>query len=527
MKISQIVRLYSFALCGILSATMLFADEAVPKEKADAETPQESSEIPAESILEEEEEDSEPNTAGDVSEQEESPVTQSPVKQVGGTKQVVVEVEPVPCECGTTGECECQDKGKTAQSIGGFRYRYIDEDNRLRPDGPDRSTYQQWRLLLEVEVGISESIDLFLEGIDASTFDENMPELLTDVNRSDLVQGYLDINLYDDSQASLRTRIGRQLLEYGAERLVSPFDWANTLRNFDGFKLYYESEKLKVDGFALQAVNWAAGNEKRQPTSFDNPDEHRWFSGLYTALNLTENQELDLYWLWLKDEIPSSNRLDGNRHTFGIRWAGEVPVFGEDESIARTWFWDGETGWQRGTDDFQGTTEGKINAGFFTLSAGHRWDALDWSPSIKGSFYWGSGDDDPLDGSVKTFSPLYPDSHRYWGIMDNLSGSNLIDYSLQAEVRPSKFATLGTAFHWFRKAEGSDFIYDVNGFPVGPTGTDREIGNELDFLITLHHDEEAEIQIGISTFWYGDAVTETALTRPDAQQFYIMYTAGY
>ena len=42
-----------------------------------------------------------------------------------------------------------------------------------------------------------------------------------------------------------------------------------------------------------------------------------------------------------------------------------------------------------------------------------------------------------FDTETNTVSILYPLNHAYWGIIDNLSGQNLIDYSVHATVKPT------------------------------------------------------------------------------------------
>ncbi|MAT16026.1 MAG: hypothetical protein CMJ46_12240 [Planctomyces sp.] len=407
-------------------------------------------------------------------------------------------------------------------SVGGaLRYRYIDEDNRLRPNGPNRSTYDQWRFTPFVEFQYSDWFTAHVEAIDASTFDNDMPALGIDVNRADMLQFYADVKLLDIGEGKLTARYGRQFLNYGSQHLVSPLAWANTFRTFEGLKLFYQSADWDIDGFATQSVNFPAGN-KWQPTSFDNPDENRWFSGVYSTYKGVENNTFDFYWLWLRDDEPAVNALDGNRHTIGTRWAGSSPVKNSCGKVARTYIWDFEGGYQFGSDTFQGANDADVSAGFLSLMAGHVWNQVAWTPTVKGVFYWASGDDDPADNEINTFSPLYPLGHAYWGIIDNLNGSNLLDYSIQASVKPTTKLTLGSDFHWFQKDASADFVYNVAGAPLGPNYTDSDIGSEWDIVATYQVNVNVQVQMGYSTFWYGDAITETALNRADAQQLYTL-----
>jgi hypothetical protein len=50
-------------------------------------------------------------------------------------------------------------------------------------------------------------------------------------------------------------RTGRQELLLGAERLVSPLDWANTRRTFDGYRATFKGSQNAVDLFFTNPVN--------------------------------------------------------------------------------------------------------------------------------------------------------------------------------------------------------------------------------------------------------------------------------
>ncbi len=73
-------------------------------------------------------------------------------------------------------------------------------------------------------------------------------------------------------------------------------------------------------------------------------------------------------------------------------------------------------------------------------------------------YYWGSGDRNRDDEEDNTFSVLFPLGHAYWGLIDNLAGQNLNDYSLQLALKPAKKLTLLTAMHWFELDRHSDML---------------------------------------------------------------------
>jgi hypothetical protein len=415
-------------------------------------------------------------------------------------------------------------------SVGGeLRYRYMDESDRLRPGGPGQTTYDLWRFTPSIELKQGDAFTAFVQAIDASIFNEEKPVTGIDENRSDLLQFYADFKIAEGEEGTLRGRVGRQFLQYGSQHLVSPLGWSNTFRNFEGAKLYYTSADWNIDAFITRPVNEAAGNVSRR-TSADHPDQSRFFSGVYTTWKGTENQTLDLYWLWSDENSDDAAIIDGDRHTIGARWEGKQAVK-ECDRVVGTWNWELEGAYQFGEESFRGGIDQDIQAGFVSSVLGYTWNDIAWTPSLKGVFWYGSGDDNPTDGKNNTVSTLFPLGHAHWGIIDNFNGSNLLDYSFQGSVKPTSKLSIVSALHWFEKADASDPIYNVAGgaLPGGaPGSTSKDLGTELDIVATYAATKNLQLQAGYSWFWYGNAVTQdAALNRDDADFFYFMSTLKF
>ncbi|MEZ6053870.1 MAG: alginate export family protein [Planctomycetaceae bacterium] len=420
--------------------------------------------------------------------------------------------------------------GDVKYSMGGeLRYRYMDERNRLRPMGNvRRDTYQLWRFSPFLEVG-NDWIKGYVQAIDASAFNEDLPILPIDENRWDLLQYYVDVRLLQLESGDVRGQAGRIFLQYGDQHLISPLGWSNTYRNFEGGKLYYSGEDWNIDGFVVRPNNGAASAAAFHPHSFDQADQSITFSGIYATYKKAKNGTIDLFWLWNDQSEPVTTLQDGNRHTIGARYAGTYADKTGDETIL-TYMWDLQGGYQFGRDVFMPVAgEQDVNAGFLSTIGGVTFNQVAWSPSIKGLFWWGSGDDDPTDGEINTVNTLYPLGHAYWGLIDNFNGANLIDYSIQASVQPAKKLNLAAHYHWFDKASQNDYIYNIAGASLGNTATPQKtLGNELDLLATYQVNANLQLQAGYFWFWYGDAVdNQAALARDDAHQFYFMTTWGF
>jgi hypothetical protein len=405
-------------------------------------------------------------------------------------------------------------------STGGeIRHRYLDQDNRLQPGGPGRSTYDQlrWRHYFDLKAG--DNLRFYVESIFADSYGEDLPAQAIDVNRWDFLNAFVDVKLFDTETGGTQTlRYGKQELLFGRQRLVSPLDWANTRRNFEGFRYLVKEKDWKMDLFAVNPLNSATGF--RSVTQFDNQldkaNRDVWFSGTYFTYTAIENTNIDLYWMWLDDSEPTAGRADGNRHTFGARLAKLFPV--DDASV---WDLDIEGGYQFGRDFGQ-----DVQAGFATAILGHTWKKLPWTPRISGLAYYGSGDNDPTDDENNTFCVMFPLGHAYWAISDNLSGQNLIDLCAQAEVKPTAKTALVSAWHHFQLASGDDVLYNVAGAPVGTPGNGRDVGQALDLYGYYAMNANLDLQLGYSWFWYGEFIDRTT-PRGDCTQFYVQTSVRY
>ncbi len=410
-------------------------------------------------------------------------------------------------------------------SVGGeLRHRWMHEQNRLRPGGPINTSYNLWRWRQYFDLHINDMARVYFEMLDGSIFDNDLPPLGIDINRWNIQNAFVDIKLHEWDGSPGWFRYGRQELLYGAQRLISPLDWSNTRRNFQGFKYFHHTESLHIDAFVTNPVNTAAGHLPLR--EFDNgrdkPDTSTTFSGIYLTFLSDTPQLLDLYYLWLRDETPRPLLPDGSRHTIGARYRTTSEIQNACCDVTRIWDFETESAYQFGTDNGQ-----RVSAGFFTSVLGHTWTTLPWSPRLNGLFYWGSGNQNPGGSTNNTFNTLYPLGHAYWGIIDNLTGQNLYDYSLQMTMKPSKKIGLVGAFHWFEKATANDFLYNVAGAPIGTTGGSRDIGQELDLIGTYTFNPNFNIQAGYSWFWYGSFAGTNIPPRNTATQFYVQTTLRF
>ncbi|MCH5376145.1 MAG: alginate export family protein [Planctomycetes bacterium] len=407
----------------------------------------------------------------------------------------------------------------------------MDESNRLRPGVPPqgaRTSYNLWRWDPYLSLSYKDLVTGYVQGIEATAFgyDPPLSAVAIDTNEWDLLRYYAEINLGDIGNGNLKYRYGRQFLIYGSQHLLSNLGWGNTFRNFEGHRFFYQAEDWKVDGFAMNSVNGAAGGTNFSPVKHDREDRDRQMNGLYTTYTGLENNTFDFYWLWSLEKNRNLLRQGGDRHTVGMRWAGTRSVSGSGPKDIGAWNWDLEGAYQFGQDSYGNAINANVQAGFFSGTGGYTFTNLPWSPSINGLFWWGSGDSNPNDNRITTVYTLYPLGHAYWGLIDNLDGQNLLDYSVSASVKPAKTVTLTSAWHWFDRANTNDAVYNVVGGAFAQGAAGKNIGNELDLVATYKITPQMNLQVGYFWFWYGAAINNGA-PRPDASQFYAQTIIGF
>ncbi len=431
-------------------------------------------------------------------------------------------------------------------SCGGeLRLRTMDEDNRIRPGGPGRTTYTLWRWRNHLDFK-ADRFRLYVEMLDASQFGEELPVTGIDVNRWNVHNLFVDLDLLQWNSRPITFRVGRQELQYGSQQLVSSLEWGNTRRNFEGFRLISEGDNWVFDAFATRPVNTATflnaaqvggqGAIARFGNERDEVDDTRWFSGIYTVYRGIRNHTLDAYWVWLEtdsfaDAVMGPGSVGGDRHTIGLRWQTTHRITDAYCQATQVWNVELEGAYQWGKDNrsIAGVIARRtVRAGFFTSKIGVSLPQILWMPTVKVVYYWGSGDNDSVDGEDNTFCQLFPLGHAYWGLIDNQSGQNLHDYSVQGAIKPTKKLTILGAVHWFSLDSSSDALYNVAGvaFPATVPLRSKDVGEEFDLVATYAIHANLNVQFGYSWFWNGRFISQN-IPRGDANQIYVQTTFKY
>ncbi len=334
---------------------------------------------------------------------------------------------------------------------------------------------------------------LYAEAIDATSAYENYPPRTIEENRFDALNLFADALLLADGDSKLWARVGRQELLYGEQRLISPLDWANTRRTFDGAKVFYRSTTWDADAFWVRPVPFA--QHQMNDHNFDRPDQSQEFMGLYTTYKGRKNHVHDYYFLRLAEYDGQPVNFDVS--LFGTRWKAK----------SGSWLWEFEGAYQFGSHDIE-----RQSAGFATFGLGHEFCHIPWKPTLWAYYDWASGDRDPGDGVHGTFNQLFPLGHKYFGFADLVARQNIRDFNLLLTAQPHKKINLLLWWHVFHLDQARDALYNANGaaIRIDPTGNSgRYAGQELDFTLQYTFNPRCDVLFGYSHFFPGDFVKNT------------------
>jgi hypothetical protein len=398
-------------------------------------------------------------------------------------------------------------------SFGGEeRIRQMNEVN-SRLTGKNNN-YQLLRSRVYGDIWYQDKVRVYVEYIDAQSFNQDLPPAKIDVNKSDLLNAFMDFRLIDIDGSPAYARIGRQELCFGSQRLISPLDWANTRRTFNGAQAFRYSESFDASVFWAQPVIV-------DPIVFDSVDNNQNFSGAWFTYRPVKNQAIDLYALNLDNanhnvagEFAGRTRVVGsfNTTTFGARYAGN-----QDDLL-----FDFEGMYQFGPWSDQNTS-----AGAYTASAGWNFSKLPMTPQFWVGYDFASGDDSPgRTDTHGTFNQLFPFGHYYFGFLDLVGRQNIRDLNFQTVAWPTKWVTCVAQYHIFELDSSKDALYGPASqvLRVDPTGrAGRTVGNELDLWTNFHLTQNQDIWVGWSKLYEGSFLKKTGF-GPSPELFYLQYS---
>ncbi|TWU57457.1 alginate export family protein [Rubripirellula reticaptiva] len=393
--------------------------------------------------------------------------------------------------------------------IGGeARVRYHDENN-MRGLGLTGRDDDFWltRLRFFANYRVNEYFRLYGEYLYADSGGEIFNNRPIEENRGEIQNLFLDTKLTED----LTLRVGRQELLLGAQRLVSPLDWANTRRTFQGVRGTYIGDNWDVDGFWTNPVNRNASTEDK----IDDANENQQFYGVYATRKGLDIGTVDAYYLGYNNDD-----ADFDYHTIGTRVAGDT-----DGGL----LYEFEGGVQFGSNS---PGFGDHSAEFITGGLGRKLDFGDWKPTVWFWYDYASGGDDvPAARGDDSFDHLFPLAHKYNGFMDLFGRRNLHDINAQfiTPLFSKKVSLLLWYHHFFLDQSTTPYGVTMAPYNAANAAGDKELGQEIDVLFNVNLNARNNVLVGYSHFNAGDyyKTTPGVASSNDADFFYFQYQTQF
>lgn len=381
------------------------------------------------------------------------------------------------------------------------RYEYFSDLN-FGSGTQDHNGYYLTRLQLSGDLHLNNALRFYVEGRSAMIDGRSGGPRGSDADEIDLDQAFVDLKLplFTGEKDSSTIRFGRQYLIYGAQRLISPSDWGNARRTFEGVRIMNKIGDHQLDFILVRPVTVSGPR-------LNNGDGNQTFYGVYDSISLPQvfdksaGTKLEGYFLVLNQQADASRKYDADTYTLGARFA----------STPRPWDFDSEVDYQ-----FGNVGSDHFDAFSLAIEAGYTFDTA-LSPRVSLG----------LDYATKDFNALFPSGHTYFGYIDAIGRRNIIDLhpGLQIGlVKDQQFAKnigLRIDYHMFWRADSDSAVYNSGGSVLrADNGSDaRFIGSEIDLLLTWQIDRHLMWNIGYSHFFPGDFISQTGASD-DIDMFY-------
>jgi len=364
------------------------------------------------------------------------------------------------------------------------------------PEADDDAVYLVSRLLTHADLHLGSHLRVFVEARSSLATDRDLVggRRVLEVDEIDLENAFADL-AFDVGSAKVTLRGGREEMLLGKERLVSPLDWSNTKRTFEGAAAIVTVGRWNTRAFWSRPV-------LIDKYDFNTNDDATQFYGIYVAHAPVSPGAFgfDFYWLGLAREGVTFNATTGTdeRQTLGARVGGPIPLGTSDYEV--------EAAYQLGE-----VGSADVSAFMVTAQTGTTLAQVMAKPRFELGVDYASGDDKAGDGDVETFNQLFPLGHAYLGYIDIVGRQNIIDLRASAGCAFVAASNIKLDVHHFMRASNDDALYNASGAVVraGNLGSAREIGTELDLTLKRAFGRHFSALLGYSHLFAGNFIDQS------------------
>jgi hypothetical protein len=315
-----------------------------------------------------------------------------------------------------------------------------------------------------------------------------------DVDHFDLLQGFVDIKTSDSADPYAYLRLGRQELIYGAQRFISPDDWRNVPRTFDGAKLSVSVPNNTTDVFITRPVII-------EDNQFDNDDPGTWFAGVYNVTALPDvipsaGSKVEVYLLSLSTTDASTPSVEANTYTLGSRFYTNPGAVDFDIE---------------GDYQFGDVESASISAWSLATVVGYTFESQPLTPRASLGLDIASGSTNPAN----RFNQLFPPTYTYLGHAYLFGRPNLTAAHVGLDLHLTKSLVFSAAEYVYWRQNTNDALYNLSGGVVrADNGSDAAyVGNELDLVLNWQIDRHFSAYVGWAHFFTGEFIQQTGPSK--------------
>ena len=376
---------------------------------------------------------------------------------------------------------------------GQVRPRFEYRNPLLLPDG-GAENFVSMRTRVDLRAGLDDNLSAFIQIQDVRLWGSEGNTLGDfSANGLDIHQAFIDLGKAEDG--GFMGRFGRQEVNFGGQRLVGAVNWAQQARSFDGIRVGSGGSVGNIDVFAAKLEDAQAGDIEVESD----------LVSAYGTWDITETQDLDLYWIYDHREDNEADPGDQktNRHTLGARWVGNVSGF--------TYRAEGsyQTGTLVGTD---------VSAFMMGARFAHEFAG---KGSLTLWYDYLSGDGDLGDDKLKVFDTLFATNHKFYGFADlflnipvDTGGRGLQDVAIKGTYKFDPAWTLRLDLHSFHMADKGSL-------------SSGHFGEEIDVVASWKYNKYLNFSAGVAYVFQDDGWAEIGRLTKDLGWVYVMLDAKF
>lgn len=298
-------------------------------------------------------------------------------------------------------------------------------------------------------------------------------------------------NLFDAN--GLYTKIGRQSIAYGDNRIFGPGKNGNTGRwRWDAAKFGYKWGNNFIDA-------WYGGTKIHDPEHSSFPDEHEYRGGgIYSHFETTKTGAIEPFYASRKSTWDgfSGDGTTGKRDNY---WIGARLY---DKNVLN--FYYDLTYAHMGGEQ----ANVKTDAYGYAATVGYTFKDVAWKPMLDYSHIYASGEKGGLsDGKQTQFDYAYGSNDRVFGWMNIVSWSNIIDDEFKVTFKPTDKLKFTVDHHFYKLAEAEQGMTTLGKIGSGGKnlGAD-DIGQESNIEVVYKYRKDLVFKAWAAYFTPGDAI---------------------